>query len=482
MKSKQHSQKTRVFISYCWADSEYVNRMEKSFSVIERKSIIRDIRDAKDYTSIKSFMKKIKSSDYVILVISHSYMTSRNCMYEILELLKNDNYKSQILPVIIKDKELDIYSDKAIPKYINFWRNKYEHLHNEYKDFSPEEKVEIGENLRIISNIRTSIGSFISALQDLKSPSLSDLEATNYLQIKSKIWRYPRKFDPDLLNKCLVRMWEKDVAIALKRHSTDDQVTFGDWLLNCIATSETTPIMKSEAYKSFELCLDIITEMGQQTATSKKTCRKIFNSYIDLINNFIRDKCGIVQYGFDVLKEENLENIINNTIKLMNRANSTGCFESPLFNPSLFLISVKCLAFAEDMKIATEVYKENDRVKVGDCLLERTQKRPFICQNSLILDALIIREMGQLTKNAIEKRNSIIGSIQDSFSYDWEYNDWIQHRKKVLINALFIIGDDDSMNALHSRFGNGLNYEVKVAKVNAKLKNEIKKVEDFLSF
>lgn len=49
-------------------------------------------------------MKKIREHDFAILLISHEYLISPNCMYEFLQVLKEKDFEKKILPVImIKD-------------------------------------------------------------------------------------------------------------------------------------------------------------------------------------------------------------------------------------------------------------------------------------------------------------------------------------------------------------------------------------------
>lgn len=47
-------------------------------------------------SNIVEFMKEIKQVDFVITLISDSYLKSKNCMFEVFQLISNDNYKDRI--------------------------------------------------------------------------------------------------------------------------------------------------------------------------------------------------------------------------------------------------------------------------------------------------------------------------------------------------------------------------------------------------
>ena len=43
-------------------------------------------------------MKKVSKQDYVLILISDHFLKSSNCMYEILELFKSEQFEKKILP------------------------------------------------------------------------------------------------------------------------------------------------------------------------------------------------------------------------------------------------------------------------------------------------------------------------------------------------------------------------------------------------
>ncbi len=89
-----------IFISYSWNDRTFVDGFDEKLQKHGYK-IERDIRDAEYAKSIKEFMKRIRRADYSIIILSDSFLKSENCMREILEFIKDDDYKNRIIPVIL---------------------------------------------------------------------------------------------------------------------------------------------------------------------------------------------------------------------------------------------------------------------------------------------------------------------------------------------------------------------------------------------
>ena len=98
-------ERKEIFLSYAQANDETVKRIDDDLQVAGI-TLIKDIRDLKSYESIKDYMKRIRQTDFVLLIISDAYLNSRNCMYEILELVKDEDYKDKIIPIILADADV----------------------------------------------------------------------------------------------------------------------------------------------------------------------------------------------------------------------------------------------------------------------------------------------------------------------------------------------------------------------------------------
>ena len=116
--------KPSVFISYCSKNKEYADYIDEVFqkNVI---TLVRDIRYVKYKESFKEFMQIIRDTNFAILVISDEFLKSRNCMYEVIEFLKEHDFKEKFLPVVLDDVSLDPVGKT---KYLQYWKNEYDEL------------------------------------------------------------------------------------------------------------------------------------------------------------------------------------------------------------------------------------------------------------------------------------------------------------------------------------------------------------------
>ena len=122
--------KPSVFISYSSKNKEYANYIDKVFKK-NGITLTRDIRDVAFKESFKVFMQKIRDTNFAILVISDDFLKSRNCMYEVIEFLKEKDFKEKLLPVVLDDVSLD---PKGKAKYQKYWKKKYDEFITFYKD------------------------------------------------------------------------------------------------------------------------------------------------------------------------------------------------------------------------------------------------------------------------------------------------------------------------------------------------------------
>lgn len=155
-----------IFISYSWNDTAFVDVLDNNLQKYGYK-IERDIRDAEYAKSIKEFMKRIRRTDYAIIILSDNFLKSENCMREILEFIKDDDYKNRIIPVIL-DSAKDIWGSSKGIKYTIYWKEKEESLKKDLKKIDEESKSGYIEDLKHISSVKDSIGEIIKIFRDMK--------------------------------------------------------------------------------------------------------------------------------------------------------------------------------------------------------------------------------------------------------------------------------------------------------------------------
>ena len=93
--------KVNIFLSYCWNDSNEADKIYDYFKNSQNIELHRDAIDIEKWGSIKEYMQSISNMDYAILLISDSYLKSANCMYEVLEVMRDRYYRDRIFPAVI---------------------------------------------------------------------------------------------------------------------------------------------------------------------------------------------------------------------------------------------------------------------------------------------------------------------------------------------------------------------------------------------
>jgi uncharacterized membrane protein len=161
-----------VFLSYAHMDETVVNIIDAALQE-NGITVTRDIRDIPDFGNIKDFMDKIGDSDNVIIVISENYLHSPNCLYEIVELVKNKNYAERIVPVVFKN--VCIHTMEGRMKYYVYWNEKYESLDQQLKEVGVLTDISsvIANDLRLLENIKSNILGFLNEVASIKYQVIS---------------------------------------------------------------------------------------------------------------------------------------------------------------------------------------------------------------------------------------------------------------------------------------------------------------------
>lgn len=177
-----------IFLSYCQKDSDVADIIDASLTrQLEGKAkISRDIRDVEYHESFMRFMQSIESHDYVITIISDNYLKSRNCMFEMLEVVKNSSFGKKLAFIVLgnDDKQYykttpesnigaNVYSSTGIAYYTRYWADKEAELDAEIKAIGdPAYSVTLGKEKQIIKRILLDLSEFLEVVRDSKGLSL----------------------------------------------------------------------------------------------------------------------------------------------------------------------------------------------------------------------------------------------------------------------------------------------------------------------
>lgn len=146
-------------------------------------NLVRDVRDLEYKSKISSFMEKIRDADFAILLISRSYLSSKNCMKEVLHILKDKNFESKILPVIVDGTK--IYSTEDRLEYTRYWLNEKEAINTLISSIPATAIIDEISELKAVEEIASKINEFLSYISDIRNITFKELKDDGYKSILS---------------------------------------------------------------------------------------------------------------------------------------------------------------------------------------------------------------------------------------------------------------------------------------------------------
>ncbi|MDE7274231.1 MAG: toll/interleukin-1 receptor domain-containing protein [Lachnospiraceae bacterium] len=162
-----------IFLSYNWHDGGTADRIDRYLSGRFGITVKRDVRDIGAWKSIREFMKSIRNHDYAVLIVSDSYLKSKNCMFEVMEIMKEQQYADRIFPAVV---ETGIYDPLVRAEYIKYWQQECDKLEAAIKGLDPAVTVELAADLKRYKSIASSIGEFLSMVADWNNPDIQNVE------------------------------------------------------------------------------------------------------------------------------------------------------------------------------------------------------------------------------------------------------------------------------------------------------------------
>ena len=106
--TENNIEKQNIFLSYSSKNNSIADEIDQTIGEILSNyyTIRRDVRDLGYKNSIKEFMKSVSEQDFVLMLISQAFLTSDNCMFEVLEAMKSNHYKEKMLFIILDDANI----------------------------------------------------------------------------------------------------------------------------------------------------------------------------------------------------------------------------------------------------------------------------------------------------------------------------------------------------------------------------------------
>lgn len=209
-----------VYISYAWETqpdgSNWMPIIKKLYEALTNESfkVHIDINRLKYKDNIKSFMQELGKGKYIICVINEKYLHSFNCMYEVLQILKNPQYIDRIFPIVLKDAK--IYDSKKTVQYLLHWESSINDLNNDAKSLSsPAYAAPIFEDIEIMNEIRNVMAKFGDEIGSMNVLTPETHDTSNFRElidtIKDKV-----KIDNSNINLQIENISLKKQIVSLK--------------------------------------------------------------------------------------------------------------------------------------------------------------------------------------------------------------------------------------------------------------------------
>lgn len=191
---------TTLFISYAECDMPIVDIIEgKIKEKLKGKIKISRYTDLQYKESFKAFMNTIQDYDFVLTVVSDTYLKRQACMYEVGEIIKDHHYKDKLLFVVLSEKERRFYGTNAPEqigpniykgaenrlKYVDYWKKQFESLREKMSEIDDYEAIsKATEDLKILGQIyRKDMGEFLEFLADENGRNFETLYKNDFKEI-----------------------------------------------------------------------------------------------------------------------------------------------------------------------------------------------------------------------------------------------------------------------------------------------------------
>ena len=196
-----------LFISYTGCDAPIVDIIEKKISEKLQKRVKISRYTGLEYKdSFKTFMDTIQDHDFVLTIVSDTYLRRQACMYEVGEIIKDHRYKDKLLFVVLTENERKYYGRNAPNKieadiykgavskleYTRYWKKQHEELADAMKQINDYEATRQATcDLQVIGQIyRKDIGEFLQFLSDENGKNFQQLCDNDFEELIK--WIYPQ--------------------------------------------------------------------------------------------------------------------------------------------------------------------------------------------------------------------------------------------------------------------------------------------------
>lgn len=177
-----------VLVSY--ASGPASNMVVEALDKALREAGIRLLRDRQDVRykdSIGQFMQRIATSRCVVVVLSKKYFESEYCMTELVGMLKAQDLRERIVPIVLEDADIDRPTTCA--RYARHWEREAAELDAELKQLRGDNLARLQAKLTEYTEFRRLFDDVSHTLRDMNALTPEEHAATGYAELLAAVRR-----------------------------------------------------------------------------------------------------------------------------------------------------------------------------------------------------------------------------------------------------------------------------------------------------
>ena len=181
---------TTIFLSYTHSDSEIAEKLDNSLRTLGY-DVKRDIRNVDKWDDLQCFMKSIRKQDYAVFLVSDKYLHSVNCLYEIMQFMKDENFGDRSFPIAIgfseteknmrkiQNKPTSLFDDFYWIEIIRYWQDYALDMKTQLEQVNRENAGELDFRYRIVNGLAQTAAEFLGSSFARKLLATIDSENMN---------------------------------------------------------------------------------------------------------------------------------------------------------------------------------------------------------------------------------------------------------------------------------------------------------------
>ncbi|RPI79066.1 MAG: toll/interleukin-1 receptor domain-containing protein [Planctomycetaceae bacterium] len=185
---------TAVYISYAWGNEgvDMVDRVYQSL-LSDGYDVRRDKHNLSYKGSITEFEQEVGRAACIVVVVSDKSLRSPHCMFELLEIHRNQNFRERVCPIVLADAKIHTLAERLV--YVGHWKGEYQRLEEMIKSVGIDVLSADGSfrEYQKIRSISQSADELVTTLGDMFAASTNRLESDDFELLKNAIEQQIRR-------------------------------------------------------------------------------------------------------------------------------------------------------------------------------------------------------------------------------------------------------------------------------------------------